>query len=109
MATKNMGRFAVVYDAAPEASKSLAQDLIKNALFMERELRKLQTHIRKHGVVSEYQNGQNQWGTKKSPEVEVYNSMIKNYTAVVSKLNDILPESDATRDPLVDFLSGGSK
>lgn len=109
MTTKSMGRFAVVYDAAPEAAKSLAHDLIKNALFMERELRKLQAHIRKNGVVSEYQNGQNQWGTKKSPEVEVYNSMIKNYTAVVSKLNDILPESDTAQDDLMAFLGGGSK
>lgn len=107
MSTNSMGRFAVVYDAAPEAAKSLAHDLIKNALFMERELRKLQTHIRKHGVVSEYQNGENQWGTKKSPEVEVYNAMIKNYTAVVSKLNDILPESDTAPDDLVAFLGGG--
>lgn len=107
MPKSSMGRYAAVYDAAPDAAKSLAYELIKNALFMERELKKLQTSIRKNGVVTEYKNGENQWGTKKSPEVEVYNSMIKNYTAVVSKLNDILPESDTAPDDLVAFLGGG--
>lgn len=37
----------------------------------------LQAKIRENGVKSEYQNGENQWGEKKSVEVDVYNAMIK--------------------------------
>jgi hypothetical protein len=59
-----------------------------------------------NGVISEYQNGENQWGTKKSPEVEIYNTMIKNHMAIMKQLVDILPEreSNTKKDMLLDFL-----
>jgi hypothetical protein len=59
-----------------------------------------------NGVISEYQNGENQWGTKKSPEVEIYNTMIKNHMAIMKQLVDLLPERDSNqkKDMLLDFL-----
>ena len=51
----------------------------------------LQAKIRENGVKSEYQNGENQWGEKKSVEVDVYNAMIKNYAAVIRQLGICFP------------------
>lgn len=68
------------------------KSLIENAAFMSVTLEDLQETINTDGPVSEYQNGANQWGTKKSPEVEVYNVMVKNHMAIMKQLTDLLPK-----------------
>ena len=101
---KDLGRFAAAYFAAAPEKQSMCLQLISNAVFMEEQLTKLQAEIRENGVVSEYKNGENQWGTRKSPEVDVYNSMIKNYTSVIKQINDILPDAPSAEDELTAFL-----
>jgi hypothetical protein len=65
--------------------------LIKNAAFMSVTLASLEEKIAKDGCVCEYQNGENQFGVKKSPEVEIHLAMSKNYLAAVKQLVDIVP------------------
>jgi hypothetical protein len=79
--------------------KSTISSLIDKAAFMSVTLEELQGIINKSGVVSEYQNGANQWGTKKSPEVEVYNTMIKNYSSIIKQLSDLLPKETVEEEP----------
>lgn len=69
--------------------------LIKNAAFMTITLIDLQETINNDGSVSTYQNGENQWGTKKSPEVDIYNTMIKNHMQIMKQLTDLLPKQQA--------------
>ena len=71
-----------------------AISLINNASFMMVTLEDLQNHINEHGAVSEYKNGENQFGTKKSPEVDIYNTMIKNHMAIIKQLTDLLPKGE---------------
>ena len=83
----------------------LLEPLVKNASFMAITLEDLAETIAAEGCVSEYKNGENQYGTKKSPEVEVYNAMIKNYSAVIRQLFDLTPEGAGDKDSaLVAFL-----
>lgn len=103
---KDLGRFAPTYNAAAPEQQSLCLQLIANAVFMEEQLTKLQAEIREKGVVSEYKNGENQYGTRKSPEVDVYNAMIKNYTSVIKQLGDLLPDAPPADDELTRFLKG---
>ena len=56
------------------------------------ELRKI---IDEKGYTEEYQNGANQKGVKKCSEVEIYNTMIKNYSAIVKQLTDLIPKETA--------------
>lgn len=72
-------------------SKAAVRSLVENAAFMAITLDDLQKSINAKGVISEYQNGENQWGTKKSPEVEIYNAMIRNHASVMKQLTDLLP------------------
>ena len=65
--------------------------LIEKAAFMSIELDDLQAKLEKDGWTSEYQNGQNQWGTKKSPEAETYIALSKNYAAVIKQLTELVP------------------
>ena len=75
-------------------TKKAVHSLIENAAFMSITLEDLQKHMNENGVISEYQNGENQWGTKKSPEIEVYNSMIKNHMSIMKQLTELLPKQD---------------
>lgn len=99
-------RLAQTFKGIDEKRLKTVQRLMDNAAFMAVTLADLQEQINVNGVVSEYQNGENQWGTKKSPEVEIYNTMIKNYTAIVKQLTDLLPEAEVIEDDGFDeFLS----
>lgn len=86
--------------------KDVVERLIENAAFMAEELRKLQLYISENGCTESYQNGANQFGKKKSSEVEVYNAMIKNYSSVIKQLIDLLPNSAQQGDELIDFIRG---
>lgn len=82
----------------PEDVKRTAEKLVDNAAFMAATLEDLQAYINEHGCTEEYQNGENQSGKKKSSEVDVYNTMIKNYKAIIDTLLGMLPKGKAVDD-----------
>ena len=73
---------------------------------IEFDLLKLKDEVDKVGYVEEYQNGNNQFGTKESTASKAYSSMIKNYNNIVKTLLSILPEDEQKEvsDGLDDFL-----
>jgi hypothetical protein len=84
-------RLSRIFGKIDKKTKSAVKSLIENAAFMAITLADLQDDMNRLGVVSEYQNGENQWGTKKSPEVEIYNTMVKNHASIIKQLTDLLP------------------
>ncbi|SHF16583.1 hypothetical protein [Caloramator proteoclasticus] len=91
-------RLNKIFSKIDTKTKKAVHSLIENAAFMSVTLDDLQKEIIKNGVVSEYQNGENQWGTKKSPEVEIYNTMIKNHMAIMKQLADLLPKEEIKQE-----------
>ena len=79
-----------------EKKKKTFEKLVINAAFMAISLEDLQKIINEKGYTEEYQNGANQRGVKKCSEVEIYNTMIKNYSSVIKQLTDLLPK-DTTK------------
>lgn len=110
---KKLGRFAPIYDGGTREQQAKTLLLIENLVFIEGQLGQLQEEIRAKGVVSQYQNGENQWGTRKSPEVDVYNSLLKNYITGIKLLNEMFGEQIQPEDELMRFLrqpqAGGAK
>lgn len=100
-----------IFAALDETRAKTVGKLLDNAAFMGVQLEDLREKISKNGVVSEYQNGENQFGTKKSPEVEVYLSMIKNYTQIINNLCSMLPEDNPAANEILAFMreEGGKK
>lgn len=89
----------------PPEEKERAMALFNKLVFMDDELEKLQAIIREKGWTEEYQNGANQRGIKKCTEGEMYNVIIKNYTASLKSLNDMLADvADRESDELTEFL-----
>ena len=84
----------------------LVYPLIEQAAKMEQYIVALQTSLDEKGFVEEYQNGENQYGTKESTESKAYSTMIKNYNAIIRTLLTCLPETDQkqTEDEVMQFL-----
>ena len=78
-------------DMEPKTKKAV-QSVIENAAFMAVTLRELQEYLNQNGLTCEYQNGENQFGVKKTPEVDIYNTMIKNFISTMKSLTDLLPK-----------------
>lgn len=83
-------------DMDPKIKKSV-QSVIENAAFMAVTLRELQEYLNKNGLTCEYQNGENQFGVKKAPEIDIYNTMIKNFVSTMKSLTDLLPKDIANK------------
>ncbi len=84
-------RLKVIFEELEENKRNLVVPLIEKAAFMCVELDDMQESIGMKGWTSEYKNGENQYGTKKSPEAEAYIALSKNYAAVIKQLTDLVP------------------
>lgn len=81
-----------VFSGLSEKELRVAADLIDQAAFMAATLEDLAATISENGTVEEYTNGANQSGRKISSEAKLYSSLIAKYTAVITKLLQLIPE-----------------
>lgn len=99
-----------IYSKLESKTKKSVSSLIDEAAFMSASLYELREIINDKGYTEEYQNGANQWGVKKSSEVEIYNQLIKNYMSIIKQLTDLLPKNDMVKpekdDGFDNFVSG---
>ena len=104
---KEMARLNEIFKNIDEDKKSIVQGLIENASFMTVQMQHMMERINEEGVTTKYQNGENQWGYKKSPDVETYNAFIKQYTTIIKQLTDLLPKSEpiVIDDGFEDFIT----
>ena len=93
-------RLKGIFRDLDENKKKLVTPLIEKAAFMSVELDDLQKTIEQDGWTSEYKNGENQYGTKKSPEAETYIALSKNYAAVIKQLTDLVPAAKRKKSRL---------
>lgn len=107
MISKEIKKLKKLFKGIGKNKINVVMSLIQNAAFMSVTLQDLQMTINRDGAVSTYKNGENQWGTKKSPEVDIYNTMIKNHTAIIRQLTDLLPKGTSdSNDGFDDFVGG---
>ena len=105
--SKELNKLKKIFKDIEPGKQKTVEKLIENAAFMAESLAELQETIREKGFVEEYHNGANQSGVKKCSEVEIYNTMIKNYSSVMKQLLDLLPNGAGSGgDELLDFISG---
>ena len=92
--------------------KRAFEKLINDAAFMAVTLEEARAIINRDGIIESYQNGQNQYGLKKSSAVEVYDKMINTYSKIVKQMCDALPENVSAEDPgeeIMKFITGFKK
>lgn len=76
---KEIARLKRVFKDLDKNKLQTVESLIKNAAFMAVSLEELQEIINAEGYVVEYQNGENQKGTKQSDAVKTHIAMTKNH------------------------------
>lgn len=92
---REMKKLNRIFRPLPSDTKDTVASLVANAAFMAVTLADLQEEINLNGTTERYQNGDNQYGVKKSSAVEVYNTMIKNHMVCIKQLTDLLPKGTA--------------
>ncbi len=93
-----------LFDGNDAATLELIEPLVQNAVFMQYTLRELQNSIPDNGYTDDYVNGANQHGIKISANVQAYNSMVKNYNVIISKLAKYI-SVDSKLDELDEFMA----
>lgn len=88
---KEIAKLRKVFKDLDKNKMTTVHSLIQTAAFMAVTLAELEKTINLDGCVCEYKNGENQYGTKKSPEVEIHIAMTKNYATIMKQLTDLIP------------------
>lgn len=102
---KEIKKLNNLYASIPENKKELVQGLIENAAFMKVTLEELQLKVNEEGTVITSKNGNGFDVTQEHPAQKSYNTMINRYTAVMSKLAELLPDTGYGTSKIEEFLS----
>lgn len=105
---KEVAKLTRIFKSLSTGTKNSITNLINEAAFMSVSLAELRAIINKKGYIEEYQNGENQKGIKKAAEVDIYNSLIKHYMAIMKQLLDLLPKTEVVvaENIIAKFSSG---
>ena len=90
---KRITEYNKIFKELPQEKKKLIRKSIEQAVHMEMQLDELQIQLEKVGFVEEYCNGNNQFGKKESTESKAYNTLMKNYIAIIKVLLSELPQT----------------
>lgn len=109
MIKKELTKYKKLFRDIDEDRRQLVEKLYNQAAFMYATLAELQDIINRDGAVIKSTNGNGFETTMEHPAQKSYNTMIRNYTGVMSRLMDLLPEGDAEADELLEFIGRGKK
>ena len=110
---KEMNKLTKIFKDAEvdEDKRRYLSTAISNLAFMSVLLEDLQKDILDKGYIEHYKNGENQYGTKDSTAVKIYNVTLRNFNALIKTLAAFLPkveDSNDGQDALAQFLMGKS-
>ena len=91
----------------PQDRLSLADKLVDDLAFMAVELEDLKRTLSDNGWTCEYKNGENQFGTKRSPEADIFIALAQRQLAAFKQVVDLLPDSDDSgkkKDALLEYV-----
>ena len=105
---KTIKKLEQIFSVLPEDRKAVADLMLPDVAFMATTLCEARETLVRDGFIDTYQNGANQFGTKKSAAFEVYDKMLNSYKKVVDQLYSMLPEAPDS-DPaeeITKFVAG---
>lgn len=75
---------------------NIALDIIHDIAYLTIKSSELMGEVEKYGITEEYQNGANQKGRKKSASYDAYLNTVKQKSALIKQLTDLLPNEEYT-------------
>lgn len=107
---KEVSRLKRLFKEIDENKKKLVFTTIDDVAFMTITMQDLREQIIRDGTTVEYKNGENQYGTKQSPDAQLYLQLSQKLTQAMKILVDCLPkkikESLQKQDDFEDFVNG---
>ena len=87
----------------------MVQTTIEDVAFLTITMQDLRDNIVREGTTCEYKNGENQYGTKQSPDAQLYLQMSQKQTQAMKILIDCMPKTPQVvvkDDGFDDFVNG---
>lgn len=106
---KEEARLKRLFSKIDPNKKKLVFTTIADVAFMTITMDDLRENIIRDGTTVEYKNGENQYGTKQSPDAQLYLQMSQKLTAATKILVDCLPKTEKPAkedDGFDNFLQG---
>lgn len=106
---KEVNRLKRLFRGIDENKKKLVFTTIEDVAFLTITMQDLRENIIRDGTTVEYKNGENQYGTKQSPDAQLYLQMSQKQTQAMKILVDCLPKTTKTikeNDGFEDFVNG---
>lgn len=102
-------RLQAIYSDMDDLKKMLAEGLIERAAFMRVECEDLEEDLKSNGWTEEFQQAKGMDPYDRArPQGQAYQSLNKNYQAIIKQLDAMLPQSQAVLkdDGFDDFVRG---
>ncbi len=90
--SKEVTRLKRLFKCIDENKKKLVFTTIEDVAFMTVTMQELREKIVREGTTCTYKNGANQFGTKQSPDAQLYLQMSQKQTQAMKILVDCLPK-----------------
>ena len=107
---KEVNRLKRLFKDIDENKKKLVFTTIDDVAFMTITMQDLREKIVREGTTCTYKNGENQYGTKQSPDAQLYLQMSQKQTQAMKILVDCLPKTQKEivkeTDDFKDFVAG---
>lgn len=94
---RETNRLKKLFANIDENKKKLVFTTIEDVAFMTVTMQDLRETIIRYGTTTEYKNGENQYGTKQSPEAQYYLQLSQKQTQAMKILVDCLPKTEKAR------------
>ena len=106
---REVSRLKRLFAKIDDNKKKLVFTTIEDVAFMTITMQDLREQIVKGGTTVKYKNGENQYGTKQSPDAQLYLQMSQKQTQAMKILVDCLPKQEKPLqrdDGFEDFVNG---
>jgi hypothetical protein len=104
---REINRLKKLFKEIDENKKKLVQATIEDVAFLTVTMQDLRENIIREGTTVEYKNGADQYGTKQSPDAQLYLQMSQKQTQAMKILVDCMPKTALPvqkDDGFVDFV-----
>lgn len=101
---KEVRRLKRLFKDIDDNKKKLVYATIEDIAFLTVTMKELRENIVRNGTTAKYKNGANQYGTKQSPDAQLYLQMSQKQTQAMKILIDCMPKTEKVKkEPEDDF------
>ena len=104
MESSDIQQLAELINEVADDKQPIAEQLLKELVFMSGTLENLKATIREKGEIDLFKQGKQEF-LRESPAMKTYNTTVQRYSLLLKQFADLLPQTDAYEgSELFEFL-----